>query len=688
MLLELILLALGRGVGRGVEVGADVDAVVHEVLYLVHQLGLVGEVLAVDGVAHAVFEAAADEVVHAVAVYVGDDGHAVVAELGLVIALVVHLVELDEARGGEATVPGVEQLCDIAVESAEQQVVEAVAVEVVDLRGYPVPFHAEDAYLHELRGVEPALVAVEHQQLALVGAADEVAVAVAVQVAVVGHDLPGEAGVHQSAHGLEFEVAQAAEEIYLAVARAADDVGFAVAVVVADYGRGIAGDGELPALCVGQGLGLLGYHAGIVALALVEVEPSVGGAAYEVELAVPVEVVHRRVGAQVVLRVVGKIAAAVVHRDYGEPLVPGGDVRAGGVGVFVVVHGEGELVRALAEQRGHRLGPGEPGVAVAHQGVGRDLRILLAEFRKGYAGAVRKAAELLKVQLPGHGRAAEGAVNARDGIAHRALEIEGGEGVLEQARRAHCRVGEVALSVVALLEHGAADAVGVGQEARGEKDIALAVHVHRGYGEAHARAERHGGGGLEPHPALEALELRKVRVRLVELVEVAGDVLQLLQVVADIGVLHVVGIVLELVEALGADEVLVEEVVEVVGEEHAAAVFGKGGYLVAQRLCVGGGHDALVRVEYVVALEGVVAGDVHGVALEAEQQRLAEAGVGVLPVSGTRTAVIEHGGVQVVFVRVQGAERYLGCGQLVLLYVVAPAAYEGDIYLSTAGQHP
>lgn len=127
--------------------------------------------------------------------------HAVVAELGLVVALVVHLVELDEARGGEAAAPGVEQLCDIAVEGAEQQVVEAVAVEIVDLRGYPVAFHAEDAYLHELRGVEPALVAVEHQQFSLVGAADEVAVAVAVQVAVVGHDLPGEAGVHQRAHG-------------------------------------------------------------------------------------------------------------------------------------------------------------------------------------------------------------------------------------------------------------------------------------------------------------------------------------------------------------------------------------------------------------------------------------------------------------------------------------------------------
>lgn len=74
VLLELVLLLLGGGVGRGVEVGADVDIVVPEIFYLLHELGLVGEVLAVYGVGHAVFQTAADEVVYPVAVYVRDEG--------------------------------------------------------------------------------------------------------------------------------------------------------------------------------------------------------------------------------------------------------------------------------------------------------------------------------------------------------------------------------------------------------------------------------------------------------------------------------------------------------------------------------------------------------------------------------------------------------------------------------------
>ena len=142
-------------------------------------------------------------------------------------------------------------------------------------------------------------------------------------------------------------------------------------------------------------------------------------------------------------------------------------------------------------------------------------------------------------------------------------------------------------------------------------------------------------------------------------------------------------------KALGADEVLVEELVEAVGQEHAAAVLGEGGYLLAQRIRICGGHYAFVGIEDVVALEGVVLRDIHCLGLEAEQQGLAEARIGVLPVSGTRAAVVEHGGVQIVFVRVDGAQRYLGRGQLVLLdFVVVPAADERYAYLTAARAQP
>ena len=70
-------------------------------------------------------------------------------------------------------------------------------------------------------------------------------------------------------------------------------------------------------------------------------------------------------------------------------------------------------------------------------------------------------------------------------------------------------------------------------------------------------------------------------------------------------------------EALGADEILVEEVVETVREENPAARLGKGGYLILEALGLFGADDALIRVEQVVVLQAVLARDVHGLGLEA-----------------------------------------------------------------------
>ena len=292
-------------------------------------------------------------------------------------------------------------------------------------------------------------------------------------------------------------------------------------------------------------------------------------------------------------------------------------MRTGGVGVLIELHGKPEPAALLPQQAGDGLHPLKPGVAVPNQGVGWDLSVLLAELREGDAGAVGKAAELLEVQLPAHGRAAEGAVDAPDGIAHGALHVEGSEGVLQKARGAHGRVGEVALPVVPLLQHGAADAVWVRQKARGEKDVALAVHVHGGERVAHAGAQGDGGGGFQSHAALQALKLGEVGVGLVEGVEVAGYLLQLREVVVYLRVVHKVGVVLHLVETLGADEILVEEVVETVREENPAARLGKGGYLILEALGLFGADDALIRVEQVVVLQAVLARDVHGLGLEA-----------------------------------------------------------------------
>ena len=120
----------------------------------------------------------------------------------------------------------------------------------------------------------------------------------------------------------------------------------------------------------------------------------------------------------------------------------------------------------------------------------------------------------------------------------------------------------------------------------------------------------------------------------------------------------------------------------------AAARLDKGGYLVPEVFRVGGGDDALVRVEQVVALERVVPGDVHGFRLQAQQQRLAQPGAGVLPIAGPGAAVIEHGGAQQVLLRVCRAVAQLRRGQAVLLDAVVPAAYEGYAYVPAAREQP
>ena len=122
VVLDLPVLAAVAGRVVGVEVHADVVAVLLEVVQLRLELCAVGKVLAVYGVVHAVFQAAADEVGDAVAVHVGEAGDAVVAELGVVVALVVRLVQLDVSgfvkAGAVVDEPG-----DIPVEGAHGEVV-------------------------------------------------------------------------------------------------------------------------------------------------------------------------------------------------------------------------------------------------------------------------------------------------------------------------------------------------------------------------------------------------------------------------------------------------------------------------------------------------------------------------------------------------------------------------------------
>ena len=339
---ELIGLALRRGGGVRVEVDADVIAVFPEIVELGAELLAGREILAVDGVVHAVLEAAADEVGEAVAVYVREAGHAVAAELGVIAALVVFLVELDVARGVEARA-AVYEPGDISVEGADGEVGEAVAVEVGHAGREPGALHAEGAGLLALAGeLKPLAGAVVYEQAALVRAEHEVERAVAVEVADVGQGLRLELRLKPELGLGEAHIALAAQEVDAAVRRAAEDVRRAVGVRVADHGRAVRPDGaELH--------GRLGLYAPVVAQAAEEVDASVRAARDEVEDAVAVEVGEAGIGALVILRVVYEIAAAVLELRKRQPLALRGGVRAGGIGALVHVHLKAQAVPALTE---------------------------------------------------------------------------------------------------------------------------------------------------------------------------------------------------------------------------------------------------------------------------------------------------------------------------------------------------
>ena len=265
------------------------------------------------------------------------------------------------------------------------------------------------------------------------------------------------------------------------------------------------------------------------------------------------------------------------------------------------------------------------------------------------------------------------AENAPDAVAHRALADEGGKGVFQDAGGGERRVGQGALLVRAVLERGAQRVIGVGQQPGAEEDPALAAGVHGAQREAAPRADGHGRVRHHAHAAVEALQLGELGVGLVERVKVARYVLYVLQVPADLGVFHVIGVLVHLTEALRAEKFGREEVIEAVGEIDRAAVLRVRDDIVAQRSGVGGGHYALVGVEDVVSGEVVSAGNVHRLGVKAQQQGLLETGEGVLPGQGICPAVIEHGGAQAVF-----PAGNLGLGQVVLPHACAAGEQRYD----------
>ena len=323
-------------------------------------------------------------------------------------------------------------------------------------------------------------------------------------------------------------------------------------------------------------------------------------------------------------------------------------MRAGGVRALVQVHLEAHRVPVLAEQARDALGVEEPGVAAPYERVARYLVILPRHLGELYAGEVAEAGYLLEVQLPAHGGVPVRAEDAPDAVAHGALAHEAREGVLEYPRRREGGVGEIALRIRALLERGAEGVVGVGQEAGAEEDPALAVIVDSAEREAVLRDYAHGRVGLHAHAAVEALELGELAVGLIERIEVARYVLDLPQIRADLGVLHVIGVLRNLGEALRAEELGREEVVEAVGAVHGPAVPGEGHDGLAGLAGEIGAHYALVEVQDVIARELYTGGYVRRLRLEAEHERLLEARERVAPALRPGGAVVDYGGAQAV----------------------------------------
>ena len=631
MLVQLVCLALRGGIGRGVEVYADVHFVVGKIGKLLGKLVVIGEIRAVDRIGHAVFQTAADQIVDAVAVDVRHHRHAVVAEFGVVVALVVEFVQFDKAVLGEAALPVAAQDGNIAVKGADQQIGLAVLLHIIDARGQPVAGNAGNRDLRKARGRQAVRRAIQHQQLPGVRAANQIGIAVAVDIAPVGQHLRAEAGVRHRARSRVGQAAQTAEQVDLAICCTAQDIEDAVAVPVAGDGRGIAGNRKRRVVSIGQRYGGFGQHAVVIALAAVKIQLAVRRAADQVERAVAIQITYIRIGTQVIFGIILEVAAAVLNGRLRQPCISGSDMRAGGIGVFVQIHGKRRLVRAFPKQSSDGFAADKPGIAVAHDRVGWDLRIFFAKLGKGDTGAVGIAAQLFKMQLPAHGGSAERAIHPPSGKTCGAFQIKRRERVFQQARRAQCRIREVLLRLVALYEHRAADAVRVGQQTGSEQHIALAVFVDGGQGKVATGAQRHRSGGLHADAAVQPFERFKIVIGAVQRIEILGDGLHLLQVAVHLGIGHIMRISFQRIELFCTDKVPVKEIVKPVGQEYAAACLGKGLDILAQVVRICGVHNAFVRVQQVVVVKRKRLRYIHRLGRQAKQQRLAQARVKILP---------------------------------------------------------
>ena len=229
------------------------------------------------------------------------------------------------------------------------------------------------------------------------------------------------------------------------------------------------------------------------------------------------------------------------------------------------------------------------------------------------------------MQLPAHGGIAKRAVDPPCGKTDRAFQAERSKRAFQQARRAHRRIGKIKLRLVALGEHRAADAVRVGQQARGQENISRAVLVDRGQRQFAAGAQRNSRRGLHADAAVQPLKRFKIVIFAVQLIEILGNGLHFLQVAVHLGIGHIMRIAFNGIELLCAEEVPVKEIVKAIGQEHAAAGFCKRTDRIPQCIRIRGVHDTFIRVKNVKSIKRKALGNVHHFRCHAEQQRLAQA---------------------------------------------------------------